>query len=243
MLRGYFSIIAHLAGVLPIEKQCGGGGIWTPRPSGYEPDELPLLHSAIYALQVGLEPTTSWLTVNCANRLRHWSKNANSNICWDGGDWTHMWPITLSTAYKAEGIHPMIIKITSYIYHVIFMLDLLSPHSFHYTAFGIPIDLNHVFATTRSFNCQFSIPQKHIKYVSPSDVTLFVFLFLLFPLCQWTRLFLKSFANILPIFQLDNYPESFSSFFNICSLFLPKKNCDAELFTVSSSQFWGYVVF
>ena len=147
----------------------------------------PLLHSAIFALQVGLEPTTYWLTVNCANRLRYWSKNANSNICWDGGDWTHMWPITLSTAYKAEGIHPMIIKITSYIYHVTFMLDLLSPHSFHYTAFGIPIDLNHVFATTRSFNCQFSIPQKHIKYVTPSEVTLFVFLFLLFPLCQRTR--------------------------------------------------------
>ena len=27
---------------------------------------------------------------------------------WDDGDWTRMWPITLSTAYKAEEIHPNI---------------------------------------------------------------------------------------------------------------------------------------
>lgn len=34
--------------------------------------------------------------------------NTLPDQCWDGEDWTHLWPTTLSTAYQTEEIHPNI---------------------------------------------------------------------------------------------------------------------------------------
>ena len=56
----------------------------------------------------------------------------------DSGAWTHMWPITLSTAYKAEGICPYKV-VKQYFY-----TEDFSSYSYFVASYGIySIDIPH----------------------------------------------------------------------------------------------------